>query len=58
MERNCEMRTDFVVVAADVAEISRMFAHGFERLQSPDYAQIATFGALDVILGKEGDLWL
>jgi hypothetical protein len=51
------MWTDFAVVAAVVAEISRMFAHGFERLQSPDYAQIATFGAFDVILGKEGDLW-
>jgi len=51
------MWTDFAVVAADVAEISKMAAHDFERLKSPDYAQIAVFEALDAILGKEGDLW-
>lgn len=51
------MWTDFAVVAADVAEISRIVAYDFERLKSPDYAQIAIFEALDVILGKEGDLW-
>jgi hypothetical protein len=34
-----------------------MVVHDFERLKSPDYVQIATFEAPDVILGKEGDLW-
>ncbi len=51
------MLTDFAVEAADVAEILRMVARNFERLKSPDYAQIAVFEALDAILGKEGGLW-
>lgn len=53
-EKNCGTSTGFAAVIVDVAERSVKVAQDFECLKSPDYAQIAAFEALDVILEKEG----